>query len=162
MNRLDATTGGPDRSAVERVIAANRYLVLGTSDANGHPWVSPVFFAPDGPTRLVWVSSPDSRHSRNIAQRASVAITVFDSSVEVGHAEAVYFDADAVRAAPDQTATALAALNARVPPAKRLSADDLHPLGPMAIYGADLRHWYVLVRGGNQEVGNAVDITVEV
>ena len=89
-----------DRSAVDRVLAANRYLVLGTADEDGQPWVTPVFFAPLDPNRVCWVSSPDSRHSRNIAHRAEVAITVFDSTVDVGRAEAAYFDADAAQATP--------------------------------------------------------------
>lgn len=69
-----------DRSAVERVLTANRYLVLGTADETGNPWVSPVFYASLDSDHVVWVSSPDSRHSRNIASRAAVAITVFDST----------------------------------------------------------------------------------
>jgi uncharacterized protein YhbP (UPF0306 family) len=151
-----------DRSAVDRVLAANRYFVLGTADAAGQPWVTPVFFAPLDADRVCWVSSPDSRHSRNIARRAGVAITVFDSSVEVGHAEAAYFDAEAAQATPDETGTALQALNSRLPQDKRLSGEDLQPGGPLVIYRADLRHRYVLVRGGNAELGNAVDTTVEV
>jgi uncharacterized protein YhbP (UPF0306 family) len=151
-----------DRTAADRVLAAVRYLVLGTADGNGDPWVTPVFFAPLDENRLVWVSSPDSRHSRNIAGRAAVAITVFDSTVEVGRAEAVYFDADAGRVPPDETGTALRALNSRLPEANRLSGDDVGPGGPMVLYRADLRHHYVLVRGGNREFGNAVDLTVEV
>jgi uncharacterized protein YhbP (UPF0306 family) len=151
-----------DRSAVDRVLAANRYLVLGTVDAAGQPWVTPVFFAPLDADRVCWVSSPDSRHSRNIARRADVAITVFDSSVEVGHAEAAYFDAEAGQVTPDETGTALQALNSRLPQDRRLSGDDLQPGGPFVIYRADLRHRYVLVRGGDAELGNAVDTTVEV
>ena len=151
-----------DRAAVDRVLAANRYLVLGTVGEDGQPWVTPVFFARLGADRLCWVSSPDSRHSRNIAQRAGIAITVFDSSVEVGRAEAAYFDADAAPAAADETDTALQSLNARVPQGKRLTGDDLRPRGPLLVYRAELRHRYVLVRGGDPEFGNAVDMTVEV
>jgi nitroimidazol reductase NimA-like FMN-containing flavoprotein (pyridoxamine 5'-phosphate oxidase superfamily) len=150
------------QEAMDHVLNANRYLVLGTADGNGDPWVSPVFFAPLDPDRLVWVSSPDSRHSRNIADRAAVAITVFDSTVEVGQAEAVYFEADAGPVPPDETEAALLALNSRLPPAKRLSGDDLHPHGPMVAYRADLRRRYVLVRGGNREFGNTLDMTVEI
>lgn len=151
-----------DRSAVDRVLAANRYLVLGTADENGQPWVTPVFFAPVNPNRVCWVSSPDSRHSRNIAGRKAVAITVFDSTVAVGRAEAAYFDADAAQATPDEVDAALRSLNSRLPQDKLLSGDDLQPRGPLVIYRADLRHRYVLVRGGNSEFGNAVDMTVEV
>jgi uncharacterized protein YhbP (UPF0306 family) len=63
--------------------------------------------------------------TRNIAHRAAVAITVFDSTVEVGQAEAVYADADAGRATPDETGAALRALNSRLPQAKWLRSDDL-------------------------------------
>ena len=151
-----------DRSAVGRVLAANRYLVLGTAGKDGQPWVTPVFFAPLDPNRLCWVSSPDSRHSRNIAHRAAVAITVFDSTVEVGQAEAAYFDADAAQATPEEMDTALQSLNSRLPRDKRLSGDDLQPRGPLVLYRADLRYSYVLVRAGDPDLGNAVDRTVEV
>jgi hypothetical protein len=49
------------------VIAANRYLVLGTAHADGHPRVSPVYFNHDEHRRFYWVSAPDAQHSRNIA-----------------------------------------------------------------------------------------------
>jgi uncharacterized protein YhbP (UPF0306 family) len=151
-----------DRSAVDRVLAANRYLVLGTADPDGRPWVTPVFFAPLNPNRVYWVSSPDSRHSRNIADRAAVALTVFDSTVAVGQAEAAYFDAHAVQATPDEVDAALQSLNSRVPQDKLLSGEDLQPRGPLIVYRADLQHSYLLVRGGNSEYGNTVDTTVEV
>jgi nitroimidazol reductase NimA-like FMN-containing flavoprotein (pyridoxamine 5'-phosphate oxidase superfamily) len=162
VSRPDEAPRTIDRSAIDRALAANRYLVLGTAGPNGDPWVSPVFFAPLDQNRVVWVSSPDSRHSRNIAHRAAVAFTVFDSNVEVGQAEAIYVDADAAPATADETERALQALNSRLPKAKRLTDDDLHPLGPMVVYRADLRHRYVLVRGGDRDYGNAVDMTVEV
>jgi len=151
-----------DRLAIDRVLAANRYLVLGTADETGQPWVSPVFFARLDPNRLCWVSSPDSRHSRNVAHRNTIAITVFDSSVAVGQAEAAYFDAHAAPAIPDEVEAALQSLNSRLPSDKLLSADDLQPRGPLLVYRADLQHSYILVRGGDQDLGNVVDTTVEV
>ena len=30
------------------IIDANRYMVLGTADEGGRPWVSPVYYAPSG------------------------------------------------------------------------------------------------------------------
>jgi hypothetical protein len=30
-----------DRAAVDRLLVANRYLVLGTADADGRSWVTP-------------------------------------------------------------------------------------------------------------------------
>ncbi|GAA1438788.1 pyridoxamine 5'-phosphate oxidase family protein [Leifsonia poae] len=151
-----------DRTAIERLLETNHYLVLGTSDTTGRPWVSPVFFAAFGTERVCWVSSPDSRHSRNIAERAAIAITVFDSTVAVGRAEAAYFDAEAGRAAPPEVEAALRALNARLPGDKQLVVDDLQPAGPLVVYLAELRHRYVLVRGGDPDHGNDLDMTLEV
>ena len=41
----------------------------------------------------MWVSRPDARHSRNIAGRPDVGIVIFDSTVPVGGAQAVYVEA---------------------------------------------------------------------
>jgi nitroimidazol reductase NimA-like FMN-containing flavoprotein (pyridoxamine 5'-phosphate oxidase superfamily) len=151
-----------DRSDVDRLLAANLYLVLGTADEHGQPWATPVFFAPLDPDRVCWVSGPDSRHSRNVAQRPAVAITVFDSTVDVGRGEAAYFDATAAPAPADKTDAALRALNDRLPPGRGLSSADLRPQGPMVVYVAEVQHRYLLVRGGNAEYGNELDMTVEV
>jgi Pyridoxamine 5'-phosphate oxidase len=78
---------------VHELVEANRYMTIATADARGVPWVSPVWFAPWGGERLLWVSDPGARHSRNIAARPQVAIVVFDSRVEVGAAEGLYLDA---------------------------------------------------------------------
>jgi pyridoxine/pyridoxamine 5'-phosphate oxidase len=75
------------------LIAANRYMTVATAEPQGRPWVSPVWFAPWGDERLLWVSDPDARHSRNIAARPQVAIVLFDSRVEVGAAEGLYLEA---------------------------------------------------------------------
>jgi hypothetical protein len=42
------TPQSPDLNAVARAILdANLYMTLGTADADGRPWASPVFFAAD-------------------------------------------------------------------------------------------------------------------
>lgn len=151
-----------ERSGVDRVLAANRYMVLGTADMEGQPWVTPVFFARIDANRLCWVSSPDSRHSVNIVHRSAVGITIFDSTVEVGWAEAAYFDATAGQATTDEVGAAMQSLNSRLPIDKRLSGDDVRPHGPLVVYRADIQHRYVLVRGGNLDSRAAVDMTVEV
>jgi nitroimidazol reductase NimA-like FMN-containing flavoprotein (pyridoxamine 5'-phosphate oxidase superfamily) len=73
-----------------RLIESNAYLTLGTADADGRPWASPVWYAAAGHTELLWVSSPDARHSRNLRERAQVAIVIFDSQAALGEAQAVY------------------------------------------------------------------------
>jgi uncharacterized protein YhbP (UPF0306 family) len=152
----------PDRTSVERILEHNRYLVIGSVDEAGRPWATPVFFAPRDADTLVWLSSPDSRHSSNIERRPQVALTVFDSRVEVGHAEAAYFDARAERAEPDDIHAALAALNARLPVDRRVGMEAIAPTGRLAIYQAHVEHRYVLVRGGDEHFRNVVDMTLEV
>jgi nitroimidazol reductase NimA-like FMN-containing flavoprotein (pyridoxamine 5'-phosphate oxidase superfamily) len=87
----DANLGAGSRA----VFAGNRYMVLGTADADGRPWTSPVWYAREGYEELYWVSSPGTRHSRNIATRPQISIVVFDSQVPVGSAAAVYMQATA-------------------------------------------------------------------
>ena len=77
------------------IIESNRYMVLGTADEAGVPWVTPVWYAQSDYRRFIWVSSPDRRHSRNVRARPEVSIAIFDSKVAVGSAQAVYMSARA-------------------------------------------------------------------
>ena len=49
------------------IIDKNMYMVLGTADGTGRPWVSPVYYASAGYREFFWVSSPEATHSRNLA-----------------------------------------------------------------------------------------------
>jgi pyridoxine/pyridoxamine 5'-phosphate oxidase len=93
-----------------RVVAANAYMTLATADADGRPWATPVWFAALGCADFVWVSRPGTRHSANIAGRSAVGIVVFDSTVAVGGAAAVYVEADASEVGPEDGAARAAAL----------------------------------------------------
>ena len=94
------------------LVAANRYMTIATADGDGKPWVSPVWFAPWGRERLLWVSDPAARHSQNIAARAEVAIVIFDSTVAVGAAEALYLDATAEQLAGAELEAGIAEFSA--------------------------------------------------
>src|SRR4029453_8935015 len=72
------------------IIDANLYLTLGTTDPDGRPWTSPVYFAAAGEREFYWMSATDARHSRNLVDRPDVSIVVFDSSVAPYHGRAVY------------------------------------------------------------------------
>ncbi|WP_062437145.1 pyridoxamine 5'-phosphate oxidase family protein [Herbidospora daliensis] len=146
--------------AVPRLLAESRYLVLATADGQGRPWATPVFFAAFDENRLFWVSSPDSRHSRNLAERSEVAVTVFDSHAPVGRAEALYLEATASPA--DDPAAAVAALNARLPKGKELAGGDLAPSGALVAYRADVRAHFVLIRGGDARFDNVTDTRLRV
>jgi uncharacterized protein YhbP (UPF0306 family) len=76
-----------------RILAANMYMTLATADEEGRPWASPVWYARASATEFLWASRPEARHSRNLSRRRDVAIVVFDSTVPVGSAEAVYLEA---------------------------------------------------------------------
>jgi nitroimidazol reductase NimA-like FMN-containing flavoprotein (pyridoxamine 5'-phosphate oxidase superfamily) len=72
------------------IVDANMYMVLGTADEAGRPRVSPVWFAATGHREFDWVSSPDARHSRNLAVRPELSIVIFDSRAAIGTGQAVY------------------------------------------------------------------------
>jgi len=78
------------------IIDSNLYMTLGTADEAGRPWVSPVYYAPAGYTEFFWVSSPDARHSRNLAARPEVSVVIFDSRQPIGTGQGVYVSAFAV------------------------------------------------------------------
>jgi hypothetical protein len=75
------------------IIDSNLYMALGTSDASGRPWVSPVYYAVDGYTDFHWVSRPEATHSRNLFTRHEVSIVIFDSRAPIGTGQAVYMSA---------------------------------------------------------------------
>jgi dihydrofolate reductase len=85
---------GERREATARaIVEGNAYMTLATADANGAPWASPVWFASDDCRELFWISDPNARHSRNIAERPEVSIVVFDSRVAPGTGRGVYMAA---------------------------------------------------------------------
>jgi uncharacterized protein YhbP (UPF0306 family) len=147
---------------VPRLLAQHRYLVLGTADDDGRPWATPVYYAADGDHRILWVSSPDSRHSRNITARPQVAITLFDSHAPIGGAEALYLEATAGTVAGDALPAALAVLNSRLPASHLLGAEDLEPAGPLRVYQARITRHFVLIRGGDARFDNVTDARLEV
>jgi Pyridoxamine 5'-phosphate oxidase len=147
---------------VPRLLEGNTYCVLATADAEGNPWATPVYFSPRDDRELFWVSSPDARHSRNIAVRSNVAVTVFDSGVPIGGAEALYLEARAALVDPRSHADALPVLNRRLPARQALTQDDLSPAGPMAVYRADVSRHFVLIRGGDPRFENVLDQRLQV
>jgi pyridoxamine 5'-phosphate oxidase-like protein len=88
--------GEADPVATARAIVdANLYMVLGTADERGRPWVSPVYFAHVDYREFLWVSRPETLHSRNLVARPQVSLVIFDSSVAIGSGQGVYMAATA-------------------------------------------------------------------
>jgi nitroimidazol reductase NimA-like FMN-containing flavoprotein (pyridoxamine 5'-phosphate oxidase superfamily) len=147
---------------VREVIDANAYLVLGTVDADGQPRVSPVFFGVDGYRDVYWISSPEAVHSVNVAERPAVRAVVFDSTVRVGRARAVYLTGRA-RMVNDEE------LDERAPLAFREIGGG-RPFGPEELDSrADVRLYLlpvdlveVLVTAADPRLGTGIDRRVQV
>lgn len=161
---LDLAPDDHDELAAQarRLLDAHRYLTLSTADPSGRPWVSPVYFTPDGYDRLLWVSSPEARHSRNLQARPQVALVVFDSTVLVGHGEAVYVEAAARLVDPADLAASAAAFSARPDDDVRFTADELRAPEPLRLYEAVATECSVLLRGGDPRNLGGVDTRVVV
>jgi hypothetical protein len=83
-----------DLAAIAKsIIDANIYMVLGSADGTGTPWVSPVYFASRDYTNFYWVSSPQVRHSLNISVRSQISVVIFDSRLPIGTGQGVYMEA---------------------------------------------------------------------
>lgn len=108
MNRIEET-----EAVARRLVESNMYMTLATADETGRPWASPVWYAPLTDAEFLWVSAPETRHSRNIAARPEIAIVIFDSTVPVGAAEALYVEAAAEQLAGDPLEQAIEAYSRR-------------------------------------------------
>ncbi len=124
------------QDTARRIIDANNYLTLATADRDGRPWASPVCFTPDGGLEFYWVSRPDSRHSRNLAQRPEVGIVVFDSQVPLFQAEAVYLTAYAEQVADADLARCAEIYSSRFPELVSFDAARLQAPETLRLYRA--------------------------
>lgn len=137
------------------VIEANKYLTLGTVDADGLPWVTPVYFTPDGHDTFYWASSPDALHSHNVTDRPDVSLTIFDSSVQIGGASAVYARARAELVPDDELDQSAAVYASRYPELRAYTADELRD--DLRLYRARVTDHWLLVRGSDPDYGTGLD-----
>jgi nitroimidazol reductase NimA-like FMN-containing flavoprotein (pyridoxamine 5'-phosphate oxidase superfamily) len=139
-----------------RLIDANSYLALGTADAGGRPWVSPVWYAAAGYTELLWVSSPDARHSRNLSVRPEVSLAIFDSRVPLGEAQAVYMAAVAqeLSAAELERGIESFSRSSQAAGARPWSLEDVVPPAGLRLYRATATETFVLDSIGDTRQGD--------
>jgi nitroimidazol reductase NimA-like FMN-containing flavoprotein (pyridoxamine 5'-phosphate oxidase superfamily) len=90
-----------------QIVDATLYLVLGTADERGRPWATPVYFAHRAYRELIWVSTPEARHSENLAARPDVSVVIFDSTAPINTGRAVYMAASAAEVTGDERAEIL-------------------------------------------------------
>ena len=141
------------------VIDSNRYMALGTVDEAGHPWVSPVWFASEDYRNFHWISSPDSKHSRNLAARPEVAIAIFDSSVPVGSAQAVYMKGLARELTGDELESGVEIYDrvSRKDIGREWGVDDMQGPSLFRLYRATVSEHWVLISGRDPQRGSGVD-----
>jgi nitroimidazol reductase NimA-like FMN-containing flavoprotein (pyridoxamine 5'-phosphate oxidase superfamily) len=127
------------------IIDANLYLTIGTTDPDGHPWTSPVYFAPAGDRTFYWVSDIDARHSRNLATQPRLSMVVFDSTVAPYHGRAVYAVGEAHALAGDDLDHALTAYpRANGAGATPVTREDITAPSMYRLYRATVADMWVL------------------
>lgn len=132
--------------AARRVIDANSYLTLATADDKGRPWATPVWFAEHDLREFYWVSRHETRHSRNLAERPNVALAIFDSTVPVGGAIAVYVEGVATEVGTSDLPAALDVYGDRSEARglRRWQVSDVTGFAPHRLYRATATQVYVL------------------
>ena len=139
--------GEDDPAATAKgIIDANLYMVLGTADAGGHPWVSPVYYAPVDYREFLWVSRPETLHSRNLVARPEISIVIFDSSVPISTGQGVYMAATAEEVTGDARVAAIDVFSRRAVGhgGRGWTLDDVEPPAELRLYRATAAAHYIL------------------
>ena len=146
------------KDMARRVLDGNRYLVLGTEEADGRPRLSPVYFTPARYHDLYWVSSPEAQHSQNVRARPDVQIVVFDSSRLPGQGEAVYITATAREVPKDELPDLLEeAFDPEGRGGRAFSVEELSGDGDLRLYVATASAYDVHIRGSHPNHGTGID-----
>ena len=134
------------RAIARAIIDANLYMVLGTADEAGRPWVSPVYYAMTAYREFFWVSSPEATHSRNLDARPEVSIVVFDSAVPISTGQAVYMSASARELVGAERAEAIEVYSRRTLEhgGAAWTLEDVQSPGRLRLYRATAADHYVL------------------
>jgi Pyridoxamine 5'-phosphate oxidase len=145
---MEAPTPQELGARARAIIDSNSYMTLGTADASGQPWVSPVWYAPAGYRELFWVSSPEARHSRNLETRPELAIVIFDSTVAIGTGgeHAVYMSAVADQPTGDQLDRGIEIFSRRSEErgGRAWTREDILPPAPIRLYRATVSEHFML------------------
>jgi pyridoxine/pyridoxamine 5'-phosphate oxidase len=142
-----AMRGETDPAATAKaIIDANLYMVLGTADQDGNPWVSPVYYAPVDHRGFIWVSRPETLHSRNLRRRPEISIVIFDSSVPIGTGQGVYMAATAEEVTGDARVAPIDVFSRRAVGhgGRAWTLEDVEPPAEIRLYRAIASAHYIL------------------
>jgi pyridoxamine 5'-phosphate oxidase-like protein len=154
-------------SIARTIIDSNAYMTLATADGDGRPWASPVWYAAAGYAEFYWVSSPEARHSRNLAARPEVSIVIFDSRVPIGTGQAVYVSAivEELTGADLDRGIVIFSGRSEGHGASEWKPEDVRPPALHRLYRAIASEHWVLDPGGHPVHGRAVNyrtpVTIE-
>jgi nitroimidazol reductase NimA-like FMN-containing flavoprotein (pyridoxamine 5'-phosphate oxidase superfamily) len=151
MRKSDADPAETVREIIDRSL----YMVIGTADERGRPWVSPVYFAHSDYREFVWVSRPETLHSRNLLARPEIGIVVFDSSVPIGSGQGVYMAATAEELTGDARLAAVKVFSDRSlgHGGREWTVEDVEEPAEIRLYRATAEVHYIL---------GEVDLRIEV
>jgi hypothetical protein len=138
---------GHDLATIARdMVDDGSYMTLATADHAGRPWASPVWYAHAGYREFFWVSSPEARHSRNLAGRPQTGIVIFDSRAPIGTGQAVYLDATAEEATGDDVPRGIEVFSekSRARGASGWSLADVQSPARLRLYRANASEAFVL------------------
>jgi hypothetical protein len=138
------------------------YMTLATVDADGSPRVSPVYLTPHEYTDFYWVSRPDAQHSRNLVRDQRAMAVVYDSTVPVGAAEAVYLTGRARQILEAELPERCSVAFSRRGGASVMRPHELGGDAPLRLYCLHIHTAEVLIRGGHPTLGNGRDRRVGV
>ena len=74
---MPTSLSSTEHEAIRAFLASQSTLALATINADGTPQSAPLFYVSDDDLNLYWLSSPRSRHSVNLTERANVAATIY-------------------------------------------------------------------------------------
>ena len=145
------------------VLDGVRYVALGTTDPDGRPRVSPVYFVPHDYTDLYWVSNPGSHHSGNLHRDGRASGVVFDSTLVPGQGRAVYVDGTAEELGPE-------ALDDHLPYAfdpesrggRAFTREELLGDADLRLWVLHVERWEVHVPAGHPTLGTGTDRRIPV
>jgi hypothetical protein len=123
-------------TSARKIVDGNQYMTLGTADASGRPWVSPVWYAADGYAAFLWVSRPGTRHSLNLSERPELSIVIFDSTVPIGTGVGVYMSGSAEELSGPALERGIEVFS------RRALAQGGHAWGPADVTGSAERRLY--------------------
>jgi len=154
-------TGHADLDAMaRRVIDTNHYMTLATQEPDGRPRLSPVYYTAARYRDFYWVSSPDARHSRNVAERPGVQVVIYDSTAAVGAGEAVYLEATARAVADDELAAVAPEAFRTAAGARPFAPEELRGGAPLRLYVAHATSCEIHVAGRHPVHGRGLDARV--